>query len=74
MQKIISNFSKYVPHFVLASIASLLIYVGIYKEEVSNSFIKFNLDDSTRVHADDPNLYGGYPDGGGGDGGGGGDA
>jgi uncharacterized membrane protein len=44
---------KYIPRLFLASVAALAAYVGFSKQE-NISYMKFNLDDSLYVHADDP--------------------
>ena len=72
MDKIINNFSKYLPHFLVASFIALLGYLGFVKEDTS-SYIRFNLDENSYVHADDPSVdsgCGSSGDGGSGDGGG----
>ncbi len=73
MDKIINNFSKYLPHFLVASFIALLGYLGFVKEDTS-SYIRFNLDENSYVHADDPSTVYDSGCGSSGDGDGGGDA
>ncbi len=72
MENLLNKSTKYIPHFLLASFIALLSYLGLTKDE-SSSYIKFNLDENSYVHADDPsttNYDGGCGSSGDGDGGG----